>query len=133
MKVIKIKETSSSPSVVFDFDNNIFEINGCSRPEDVVAFYEQLVDWLSELKGKINDELKEKTSKNPMSFKLRYDYFNSSSAKYILDMVILIDALFKNGLTVRIEWLYKKEDEDMLETGQEFTDLIKCPIDFIAI
>lgn len=133
MKVIKIKETSSSPSVVFDFDNNIFEINGCSRPEDVVAFYEQLVDWLSELKGKINDELKEKTAKNPMIFKLRYDYFNSSSAKYILDMVILIDALFKNGLTVRIEWLYKKEDEDMLETGQEFTDLIKCPIDFIAI
>ena len=133
MKVIKIKETSSSPAVVFDFDNNIFEINGCSRPEDVVAFYEQLVDWLSELKNNINDELKERTAKNPMIFKLHYDYFNSSSAKFILDMVILIDTLFKNGLNVRIEWLYKKEDEDMLETGQEFTDLIKCPIDFIAI
>ena len=104
-----------------------------SRPEDVVAFYGQLVDWLADVKSNITNELKEKTAKNPMVFKLRYDYFNSSSAKYILDMVILIDNLFKNGLNVRIEWLYKKEDEDMLETGQEFTDLIKCPIDFIAI
>ena len=133
MEVIRIKETSSSPSVVFDFDNNIFEINGCSRPEDVVAFYGQLVDWLADIKNNITDELKEKTAKNPMIFKLRFDYFNSSSAKYILDLVILIDAIFKNGLNVRIEWQYKKEDEDMLETGQEFTDLIKCPIDFIAI
>ena len=133
MEVIRIKETSSSPSVVFDFDKNIFEINGCSRPEDVVAFYGQLIDWLAEIKNNVTDELKERTAKNPMIFKLRFDYFNSSSAKYILDMVILIDTLFKNGLNVKIEWQYKKEDEDMLETGQEFTDLIKCPIDFIAI
>lgn len=133
MEVIKIKETSSSPSVVFDFDKNNFEINGCSRPEDVVAFYGQLIDWLAEIKNNITDELKERTAKNPMIFKLRFDYFNSSSAKYILDMVILIDDLFKGGLNVKIEWQYKKEDEDMLETGQEFTDLIKCPIDFIAI
>ena len=133
MEVIKIKETSSSPSVVFDFDKNIFEINGCSRPEDVVAFYGQLIDWLAEIKNNITDELKERTAKNPMNFKLRFDYINSSSATYILDMVILIDDLFKGGLNVIIEWQYKKEDEDMLETGQEFTDLIKCPIDFIAI
>lgn len=133
MKTIKIEETNTSPYVLFDFDNNIYNIKGCSRPEDVVAFYGQLIDWFGNIKANITNELKEKTAKNPMVFKLCYDYFNSSSAKYILDMVMLIDDLFKNGLGVRIEWQYKKEDEDMLETGQEFTDLIKCPIDFIAI
>lgn len=133
MKTIEIEETNTSPYVLFDFDNNNYEIKGCSRPEDVVAFYGQLIDWFGNVKASITDELKEKTAKDPMIFKLCYDYFNSSSAKYILDMVILIDDLFKNGLNVKIEWLYKHEDEDMLETGQEFTDLIKCPIDFIAI
>lgn len=133
MKTIKIEETNTSPYVLFDFDRNYYEIKGCSRPEDVVDFYGQLIDWFGEVKSIISNELKEKTAKEPMVFKLYYDYFNSSSAKYILDMIILIDDLFKNGLTVKIEWLYKREDEDMLETGQEFTDLIKCPIEFIAV
>jgi hypothetical protein len=132
MEIIKIERTSTTPSVLFDFDNNRYEIKGCSRPEDVVAFYGQLIDWLTDIKRNINDELKAKTAQNPMVFKLCYDYFNSSSAKYILDIVLLINKLFESGLQVAIEWQYKKEDEDMLETGKEFTDLIKCPINFVA-
>ena len=46
--------------------------------------------------------------------------------------MLLINKLFEDGLQVGIEWQYKKEDEDMLETGKEFTDLIKCPINFVA-
>ena len=70
MDVIRIKETSSSPSVVFDFDNNIFEINGCSRPEDVVAFYGQLIDWLANIKNNITNELKERTAKKSDGFQI---------------------------------------------------------------
>jgi hypothetical protein len=133
MKTIKIEETNTSPYVLFDFDNNVYEIKGCSRPEDVVAFYGQLVDWLNDIKLNATDEMKARTQKNPMVFKLYLDYFNSSSAKYILDMVLIIDQIYRNGMSVAIDWLYKKEDEDMLETGKEFTDLIKCPINFIAV
>ena len=102
MEIIKIERTSTTPSVLFDFDNNRYEIKGCSRPEDVVAFYGQLIDWLTDIKRNINDD------------------------------VLLINKLFESGLQVAIEWQYKKEDEDMLETGKEFTDLIKCPINFVA-
>lgn len=133
MKTIKIEETNTSPYVLFDFDNNVYEIKGCSRPEDVVAFYGQLVDWLNDIKLNATDEMKARTQNNPMVFKLYLDYFNSSSAKYILDMVLIIDQIYRNGMSVAIDWLYKKEDEDMLETGKEFTDLIKCPINFIAV
>lgn len=133
MEAIRIHETSTSPSVIFDFDNNKYEITGCSRPEDVVAFYGPIVDWLTNLKKNITEDLIATSMKKPLIFKLCYDYFNSSSAKYILDMTLLIDELFQKGLNVRIEWRYKKDDEDMLETGEEFTDIIKCPIDFIAI
>jgi hypothetical protein len=133
MNVIRIQETKTSPSVIFDLDNNQFEITGCSRPEDVVFFYQPLVDWLFELKRSINDQLKADFQQNPIVFKLCLDYFNSSSAKYILDIVLIIDELFKNGLNVKIEWRYKHNDEDMLETGEEFTDLIHCPISFVEI
>lgn len=133
MKAIHIKETTTSPAVTLDFDNNIYEITGCSRPEDVVAFYGQLIDWLITLKKSINADLKAKSAQTPLVFMFCYDYFNSSSAKYILDIILLVDDIYKNGLNVKIEWQYKKDDEDMLETGEEFTDLITCPIDFIAI
>ena len=68
-----------------------------------------------------------------LTFLLFLEYFNSSSAKYVLDIVLLINELFKNGLNVKIEWKYKHNDDDMLETGEEFTDLIKCPISFVEI
>ncbi len=133
MEAIHIHETTTSPAVIFDFDNDIFEITGCSRPEDVVAFYGQLVDWLINLKDNVTDDLKIERANKPLVFKLCYNYFNSSSAKYILDIILLIDGLYKKGLNVVIEWQYKKDDDDMLETGEEFTDLITCPLKFIAI
>lgn len=133
MEAIRIAETKTSPSVIFDFDNNEFEITGCSRPEDVVAFYGPIINWLTNLKKNINDDLIAYSSTRQLVFKIYYDYFNSSSAKYVLDLVLLIDDIYKKGLNVKIEWYYKSDDEDMLETGQEFTDLIKCPIDFTAV
>lgn len=133
MKSINIQATSTSPAVTFNLAKNIFEISGCSRPEDVVDFYGPIIDWIIELKQSINDKLKAEHTNNPLVFKINYDYFNSASAKYILDMVMHINSLFKDGLNVKLEWYYKKEDEDMLETGQEFTDIINCPIEFIAI
>ncbi len=133
MKSINISETSTSPNVNFDFEKNIFEISGCSRPEDVVDFYAPIIDWILELKRSLTDSLKKEREDNPLIFRLNYDYFNSSSAKYILDLVLQINSLYKAGLNVRIDWCYKKEDEDMLETGQEFTDIIECPIDFVAL
>lgn len=133
MKNINIQATATSPAVNFDLGKNIFEISGCSRPEDVVEFYGPIIDWIIELKRCINDKLKAEHANNPMVFKINYDYFNSSSAKYVLDMVMHINSLFKDGLNVKIEWFYKKEDEDMLETGQEFTDIIDCPIVFTPL
>lgn len=133
MNSIRIQETKTSPAVVFDLDNNKFEITGCSRPEDVVVFYQPIVDWLCDLKMSINDELLAKYQNNPIVFKLFLEYFNSSSAKYVLDIVLLINELFKCGLNVKIEWKYKHNDDDMLETGEEFTDLIKCPISFVEV
>ena len=85
------------------------------------------------MKMGINDELLAKFQNNPIVFKLFLEYFNSSSAKYVLDIVLLIIELFKSGLNVKIEWQYKHNDEDMLETGEEFTDLIKCPISFVEV
>lgn len=133
MEVILLPHTTTSPAVNFNLEKNIFEISGCSRPEDVVDFYGGIVEWLADLKKLINEELITKTIENPMVFKLKFDYFNSSSAKFILDIVLLINELFLNKLNVKIEWYYKEDDDDMLETGQEFIDIVNCPIDFIAI
>ena len=58
MKSINIQATTTSPAVTFNLAKNIFEISGCSRPEDVVEFYGPIIDWIIELKQSINDKLK---------------------------------------------------------------------------
>ncbi len=133
MESIHIAQTSTSPQIDFDIDRNTFKIEGCSRPEDVASFYDPILLWILNLKQSINSELIGKYANNPLAFCMCYDYFNSSSAKYILDMVLIIDELFKKGLNVKIVWQYKSDDDDMREVGEEFTELLKCPFEFESV
>ena len=48
MRVIKIQGSDDTPKVILDADNNTFEISGRSLPEDVVAFYDPILEWLDE-------------------------------------------------------------------------------------
>jgi len=48
MRKLIIEKTASSPKVIFDPDNNKFEISGESRPSDVNSFYGEILRWLED-------------------------------------------------------------------------------------
>ncbi len=77
MEALRIDPTDDCPSVIFDTDNSKFEISGKSLPEDVVSFYQPLLDWLEEYKTTPID-------KTVFNFKLVY--FNTASSKMIISL-----------------------------------------------
>ena len=129
MRKLIIDKTANSPKVVLDPENNMFEISGESRPPDVTAFYTEILRWLDDYTMhivKFHDD-----SKYPLEFNLDFEYFNSSSAKYILDFCKQISNVRSRGKDVTVKWHYENDDMDMLEVGREMSRIARIPFEYI--
>ena len=115
MQVIKIQGSDDTPTVTLDKENNIFEISGRSLPEDVVAFYTPILDWLTEY---ASDPL----DKTVFNFKL--EYFNTASSKLLLDVLLKLEDIKNDGHDVLVKLHYPDDDEDMLDAGTEYADIV---------
>ncbi len=124
MTPLVYSETNATPRVEFDLEKNIFVISGCSRPEDVRDFYHPILRWLTEFIESVDDAVRERFVSSPLSFQFTFDYFNSSSAKFILDILVLINQLHQKGLNVEIIWYYDENDDDMKEVGEELSEVV---------
>ena len=127
MRKLIIEQTSSSPKVILDPDKNIFEISGESRPADVSTFYKEILNWFDDYSLYMS---KAKEVIKPMAINLDFEYFNSSSAKYLLDFCKLIAAARAKGQSITINWHYEKDDTDMLEAGREMSRIARLPFEF---
>ena len=112
-----------TPRISFNANTGLLYIEGKSFPPDAVAFYEPIIQWLKEY-------IKDPAFKTILRLKL--DYFNTSSSKIILDILYLMEDLYKQGHDVKIEWYYPEDDEDMMETGEEYAQLIDVPFENIS-
>jgi hypothetical protein len=123
MEPISIAGTPKTPTVNFNSNGKI-EIKGRSIPENSIEFYDPLVKWLEEYLS------------NPAELtevNIQLEYFNTSSSKCILDVFKKLEAIYKSGNEVIINWYYEEDDEDMLEAGEDYQSIIKVPFKMIEI
>ncbi len=123
MEPITIAGTPKTPTVSFEPSGKV-EIKGRSIPENSIAFYKPLVDWLEEY-------MQNPATKTEVNIQL--EYFNTSSSKCILDVFKKLEAIYKSGNDVAISWYYEEDDEDMLEAGEDYQSIIKIPFKMIEI
>jgi len=122
MAALRIEPADDTPLVIFDKENKVFEISGKSMPEDVIRFYEPVLDWLNTYK---TDPL----VKTIFDFKLIY--FNTSSSKLILDIFMILEEMQEEGHEILIRWHSLENDEDMQEAGDEYSDLVDVKFEFL--
>lgn len=125
-----IAPAEDSPSVNFDTTANHFVISGASRPENSRAFYTPIINWIADYETVLASRKKAGNDK-PLVFVFRFDYFNSSSAKFILDILLILKRFTDNGYEAKVEWVCDKRDEDMLDMGREFSELAELGFDYI--
>jgi hypothetical protein len=128
MRKLVIDSTSSSPKVILDPEKRIFEISGESRPPDVGEFYGEIMDWLKDYSHHLVNTSEER---DPVVFNFDLEYFNSSSAKYLLDFCKEIAHVQQKRKDIMVKWHYENEDMDMLEVGREMSRMAKFPFEFI--
>ncbi|MFO7852350.1 MAG: SiaB family protein kinase [Bacteroidota bacterium] len=127
MKKLFIEPTANSPEVMLDPEKNLLTISGESRPPDVAAFYGEIISWFEEYSTHLLSSMQ---GEKPVVFNLNFIYFNSASAKYILDLCKMIAAVRAKGAEIIINWHYESGDTDMLEAGKEMSKIAKIPFEF---
>ena len=122
MEKLIIEKTSDTPSIHLDSSDKI-EISERSLPENAIDFYAPIIEWFNEY------------SKNPNSetiVDIKLEYFNTSSAKQIAKILLILQKLAENN-NVLIKWYYSASDSDMHSSGVRYSKLVKVKFEFIEI
>jgi len=112
------------PKLSLNADTGVLEIEGKSIPERTSEFYDPVLAWIDEYL---------KSPKEETTLNIKLEYCNSSSTRYLMDILERFESMFKEGKKVVINWHYEEDDEDMFDLGQSYSIPLTVPINLIAI
>jgi hypothetical protein len=135
MKLYTVEQKDNSPFVQLDHKAHKFEFRGESRPENAQKFYQYILDWIEQYDKLIwyMKDISKKKVDAVCEFNL--DYFNSTSAKFILDIIKAFQKIQDSNqetFSVVFEWHHDKLDDDMKESGLEYADMVDCEFVFVV-
>ena len=117
--VFQIEGNTSRPTVLFNASTGQFRMTGRSILENSIRFYEPLIKW-------IDDYIKNPAEKT--EFHMELEYFNTSTSKYLLQILQQFEFMFERGNDVTVVWYYT--DEDMQELGNDYQQIVHIPFEF---
>ena len=132
MEKLIIEHTLNSPRVILDPEKDKYEFSGESRPENVRNFYMPVLEWLEKFATGFSEQDPSNRTV-PREFQFNFEYFNSTSAKYILDIFKILSKIHLQGISIQVKWLYEADDEDMLEVGMEMSRMSKLHFEYVKI
>ena len=92
------------PIVDFNYLTGECVISGESYMEETYKFYLPVINWLK-------NYIAEKKS---VVFTVKLTYFNTSSSRMLLEMLLILKQYKSEGGDIKIVWFYKSNDPDML-------------------
>lgn len=122
MRSIRIEQTEITPKVILNKAKEELLIQGKCLPEDVKKFFTPIIEWFDAYLEAPNHET---------VIVLDFDYFNTASSKMLLIILSKLRDLQKKGKRVQVVWKYPQYDQELEEAGEEFSDLLNIPFEFL--
>ncbi len=118
------EQSAKTPFIELNPNTGNFEMKGKSIPENTKGFYTPLFAWIEEYAIKPAPQT---------TFDIQLDYFNTSSAKVIVDFFKKLESIEKSGKgKITINWHHDEDDGDMMEAGQDYQSIIKVTFNLIS-
>lgn len=108
----KVK-TGSTPYILIDEEKRYMRFEGESFHENVIEFYREVGNWLESFL---------KTDFNCFTFDCELKYFNSSTAKLLLNMLMEMDEFSTDGRQVTVNWITTPDNDIIIECGEDFQE-----------
>ena len=123
MEALHIASTEETPEINFDVEKKQFSISGKSLPEDSIAFYAPVFEWLQQFVDEVQEDVE---------FEFFMDYYNTSTAKQLAKIFLFLEKL-NEKVFVQVVWKYKKDDNDMMASGVRFSKLLNIEFELRAV
>ncbi len=130
MENYKVEATDNTPLLDLNHQTHTLLFEGESRPEDVQKFYSPVLEWLESYNKHLYFLKDMNSNEITVNCNFKYEYFNSSSAKYIMDIINKLGEL-DSSISLNVNWHYEEMDEDMFEAGEEFQDMLGVKFNFV--
>ena len=125
MKLLHINATEDTPEINLDPVSGVMEFTGISIPENAPIFYKPVIDWL-------DDYIKSPNKTTDFVFNIKM--ISSSSSKIFYDIITKIDQLSENKeVCIRVFWYYSIYDDEILEQGHEYKNMLSVFFDLILV
>lgn len=112
--------TISTPEVKFDVTHGKLKIGGRSNAENPLIFFQSLYNHIDKMLNRLV---------NKFYVEIALDYFNTSSAKCIYELLKKLNKVNQINSAVTIIWCHEEEDIDMLESGKDYEYMLG--LDFV--
>lgn len=123
MEALYIKETEDSAEFTFDAKKQIFQLKGTSMPENARAFFDPIIEWII--------EYGEYPTEDIMYVDFMLTYFNTASAKKIMEILDELEKINNDEHKVIIRWYYDEDDDRMKEEGEGYEELCDLTFEYI--
>lgn len=122
MDALNIAGTARTPEIHFD-PSGTLKLAGRSIPENAVELYRPALEW-------VESYVKQPAAKTELVMQL--EYFNTSTSKVMLNLFKRLAELSESGHSVEVKWFYAEDDEDMMEAGEDYRQIVKLPFELLA-
>jgi hypothetical protein len=124
MENLFIAPTELTPQVDFELTTGVLEISGVSRPEDVLVFFDTPLDWIQNLNLALSENSLLVKDLPPLKLIFNMSYYNTSSSKYLIQILKSLCKVKDYGVSLSIEWHYEEGDEKMKEDGEDLAEAV---------
>lgn len=123
-EIIRISPTRDTPEVEFNYPQGVLRFRGRCYPSDVKKFFEPLMEWLEQY---MNEPIAPKTTVD-----IDFEYFNTTSGKFILNIFEKLKALHQKGHEVSVRW-HEWESDEQKDDDYSFLDEFEGEYPFVEI
>lgn len=124
MDKLTIAPKNLTPFIDLDPARGLLVFQGESYPENVLAFYRPVLDWIRAYFDQPSDQ--------EILVQVSLRYMNTSSTKIFMMIFDLCQEAVERGRRVSIQWKHHKEDDLIREMGEDLSDGLKVPFHFVA-
>ena len=121
MELVSLESTKRTPNVLLDPSGRI-RSGGRSIPEDASKFYDNILNWVLDYCH---------TPSDSTVVDIELEYFNSGSAKFVMQILRELSELIVEGRDLKVNWYYEEGDDDILERGEYYSSILDLEINFI--
>ena len=107
------EKTNSTPYILIDEEERYMKFVGRSFHENVVAFYEDVNEWLDTYLKK---------DFGSFTFDFEMNYFNSSTSKLLHNLLMKMDKYASEKNKVVVNWITSEDNDIIIECGEDFQE-----------